>query len=286
MRSFLHQLRKSLSRLWERDLFQRRVKIGVALAIPFLLIVAISLFSGSRDATQAAARLSPVVDLPQDAADLPFDFQFIGQGQITGGTDDVWMIGNVPIRVDDNAKLIGDLHVGDFVILSGRILQDQSWLADRIQSTQDEQTYFTFNSPLERIQGSVWQIGGHSLTINQRTEMGENLQVNQILLTTFTALEDGTWVALKIVAFEKFPEQPVVVTTETLAPTPTVDEPKNVAPVIKTQSGARGNEGGQTKIDKGDRGKGKDNGNGGKGKGNGNRGKGKGNGNTGKGKDK
>lgn len=283
MRNLLHNLRKSLSTPWNRDLFQRRVKIGLALAVPFLLIIAISLFSGSREATRAAARLSTVINLPREAADLPFAYQFVGQGQITGGTDKVWMIGNVPVRVGDHTQIVGDLHVGDFVILSGRILQDQSWVADRIQSTQDNQAFFTFSGPLQQVQGSVWQIGGHSLTINQQTEMGENLQLNQVLLTTFTALEDGTWLALKIVAFDKFPELPVPVTAETLPPTPGADQPKNAVPVSNIQSGARGNP--QSDEDNGGNGKSKGDGdeNGGNGK---DKGKGNGNGGKGKGKNK
>jgi hypothetical protein len=282
MRDFLNRLHTGLSSLWGRDLFHRRLKLSMTLVAPFLLILVIGLFSSSRPAIQAATRLSSVVDRPQDLADLPFDYQFIGQGQITGGTADEWMIGNVSIRVGGHTEFIDDVHVGDFVVLSGRILQNQVWLADRIQSTQDRQNFFTFDSPLEQVQGGVWQIGGHSLKVDQQTELGENLQIDQILLTTFTALEDGTWVALKIMAFDKFPEGPIAIATETASPTPVVDESNGVIPGLTTQSGARGN--GQTVIDKDDGEKGEGNGNEGKGKGVGNKGKGKNKG--GKGKDK
>jgi hypothetical protein len=230
MRDFLFRLRTGLSSLWERDLFQRRVKLGLALAAPLLLIAGINIFFGSRDTTQAASRLPLAIDRSQNAANLPFDFQFIGQGRITGGSEGVWMIGNVPIRVADHTQIVSDLHVGDFVILSGRILQDKAWLADRIQSTQGDGTFFTFNGPLEWIQKSIWQIGGHSLIINQQTHVEENLDVGQILLTTFTALENSTWVALKIAAFDKFPEQSPPVPTETTTPTPLPDQPEITIP--------------------------------------------------------
>lgn len=279
MRDFLHRLHTGLLSLWGRDLFHRRLKLSITLVAPFILILVIGLFSSSRPAIQAAPRPSFIVDRPQDLANLPFDYQFIGQGQITGGTADVWMIGNVSIRVGDHTEFIGDVHVGDFVVLSGRILQNQVWLADRIQSTQDRQNFFTFDSPLEQVQESVWQIGGHSLKINQQTELGENLQIHQILLTTFNALEDGTWIALKIIAFDKFPVQPIAITTETAS-----DESNGVIPVLTTQSGARGNDAGQTVINKDDGEKGEGNGNQGKGKGVGNKGRGKDKG--GKGKDK
>jgi hypothetical protein len=277
VRDFLFRLHTGLSSLWERELFQRRVKLGLALAAPLLLIAGINLFFGSRDTSQAASRLSLANDRAQDTANLPFDFQFIGQGRITGGSDDVWIIGNVPIRMAEHTQIVSDLHVGDFVILSGRILQDKTWLADRIQSTQEDGTFFTFNGPLEWIQKSTWQIGGHSLSINQQTQVEENLKVDQILLTTFTAPQTNTWVALKIAAFDKFPEQSTPVSTEGLTPTPVPDEPAITLPTfteIPASIGQPVTVGNGSDQKEGDRNNNKEN-QGGKGKGK-SKGKGKG----------
>ena len=196
------------------------LKLGMLLAGLLLVITVVGLVIGSGDATRAASRGLSAVNGQQDVANMPFDYQFIGQGVITGGSEEVWIIGNVPIRVAAHTQLASELHVGDFVVLTGRILRDSTWLADRIQLTREDKTYFTFNGPLEMIQESLWQIGGHSLVVNQRTEVGDNLELGQILLTTFTALEDYRWMALKIVAFDKFPAPPVTMITETLVSTP------------------------------------------------------------------
>jgi len=220
MQDYFLRLRTVLLRLLGRVLPQKWVKLGVVLVAPVLMISVLYLLPGSGDSTQAARSGLPAIHGPQDVANMPYDYQFIGQGQITGGSEEVWIIGNVPIRVAAQTQLASELHVGDFVVLTGRILQDKTWLADRIQLTQEDETYFTFNGPLEMIQESLWQIGGHSLVVNQQTEVGDNLELGQILLTTFTALEDYRWMALKIVAFDKFPAPPVTMITETLVSTP------------------------------------------------------------------
>lgn len=165
------------------------------------------------------------VALAQGDPTLPPDFQFIGQGRITGGTESAWIIGGVPIDLDEHTQLMSDLHGGDFVTLAGRILQDGTWLADRIELTQESESFFTFNGRLDWIRGSVWRIGGHSLLVNSHTEIGSELGIGDTLMATFSVLENGAWLASKIVAFDKFPATPTP--TPTAAPTQT-PEPTSV----------------------------------------------------------
>jgi hypothetical protein len=139
-----------------------------------VLIAGINLISGSRDVIKAASRQSSAFDRPRGAANLPFDFQFIGQGRIAGGSDDMWMIGNVPIQVDDHTQLNNDIHPNDFVTLSGRILPNKVWLADRIELAQEGESFFTFNGPLEWVRGSSWRIGGYLLLTTLQTKLGSN----------------------------------------------------------------------------------------------------------------
>ena len=232
MQDYFLRLRTVLLRLLGRVLPQKWVKLGVVLVAPVLMISVLYLLPGSGDSSQAARSGLPAIHEPQDVANMPYDYQFIGQGQITGGSEEVWIIGNVPIRVAAQTQLASELHVGDFVVLTGRILQDKTWLADRIQLTQEDETYFTFNGPLEMIQESLWQIGGHSLVVDQQTEVGDKLELGQILLTTFTAPEDSTWIAMKILAFDEFPAPPVTILAEEVIPTPAPVEFGVAAPKI------------------------------------------------------
>jgi hypothetical protein len=190
-------------------------KPGLIIALILLVVVGIPSILLSRQATQAAPGSARARAASGDA-NLPYDYQFVGQGQISGGSDHMWIIGDVPIRVDDHTQLVGDLHVGDFVSLSGRILQDGTWLADRVELTQEDGAFFTYNGPLESMRAEIWRIGGHSLLVDQATEVESNLTIGQILLATFASRGDGTWLALKIEAFDKFPATP----TPTPSPTP------------------------------------------------------------------
>ena len=163
------------------------MKIGRVLIAGFALIFGISTISGIQDDTQAAAHLSRSNDGSLDGAILPFDFQFIGRGQVTGGSDNTWLIGKVPVRVDGHTQVGNELHPGDYVSLSGRISGDQVWLADRIELAQKGESFFSFNGPLEEIGADAWLIGGYSLKLNAQTVLGEDLAVNDIVLATFTA---------------------------------------------------------------------------------------------------
>jgi hypothetical protein len=193
-------------------------KPGLIIALILLVVVGIPSILLSRRGTQAAPSSAQSRAASEDA-NLPYDYQFVGQGQISGGSDHMWIIGDVPIQVDDHTQLVGDLHVGDFVSLSGRILQDGTWLADRVELTQEDSTFFTYNGPLESMRAEIWRIGGHSLIVNQATEVESNLTIGQILLATFTSREDGTWLALKIEAFDKFPATPTPPPSPTPKPT-------------------------------------------------------------------
>lgn len=191
------------------------MKIGRVFVAMFALIFGISTISGIRENTQAAGRLSRSNDLSPYGSNLTFDFQFIGQGQVTGGSDDTWLIGNFPIRVDSRTQMDNDLHPGDFVSLSGRISEDHVWLADRIQLAQKSKSFFSYNGPLEEIGAEGWLVGGHSLIVNAQTALGGNLAVSDIVLVTFTVLKSGAWLALEIKAFDRFPIEPTPVPTLT-----------------------------------------------------------------------
>jgi hypothetical protein len=195
---------------------QRRwLKPGLLIALITLVVVGIPSILLSREGTQAAPG-SAGISTPSRAENLPFDYQFVGQGRISGGSEGTWIIGDVPIHVNDHTQLVGDLHVGDFVSLSGRILQDGTWLADRIELAQEDSAFFTYNGPLEWMRAGIWRIGGHSLLVDQATEVESNLTIAQILLATFTSQGDGAWLALKIEAFDQFP----ATATPTASPTP------------------------------------------------------------------
>lgn len=225
-------------------LAQRWLRPGSIITLVVILIVAINTITGSREETQAAPGSGA---LSADPSNLPYEFQFIGQGRITAGSEQVWVIGGIPIHVEDHTELMSTFHVGDFVSLSGRILDSDIWLADRIELSEEKSSHYTFNSPLDWVRGSIWRIGGHSLFVGLGTELGTNLASSEILLATFTVHESGAWQALEIRAFDPVVFEPTPTSSPTLAPT---DSTRKVNPTstIKPASGER-NDGGDDEYE-------------------------------------
>lgn len=193
----------------------------------FSALVFIAILFGGQNSRAATQSLSSEI-LSTQSTTVSSDFQFIGQGAVTGGSDDTWIIGGLSVRIDENTQIPGRLNVGDFVTLSGRILPDGVWLADRVEITREGVSFYTFSGPLDWVRGSVWRIGGYSLLADQQTEIEKNLKVNGILLTTFSILDNGTWLANRIEAFDKFPIDPTV----TPSPTPTITPPPIPKPTV------------------------------------------------------
>lgn len=259
MRNFLLRVHTGGTAIWQIESLRRWAKLGGFLAIAFLSFVGINLIFGSRGAAQAISEQFRGNNGILDQANLPFDYQFIGQGRITGGTDDSWMIGNIPVLVGQHTQLNSELHAGDFVTLSGRILENEQWLADQIELTQEGESFFTFNGPLKWMRGIFWGIGGHSLVTDQRTRLGDNLAINDLLMVTFTVLDNGGWLALEIKRFDEFPidQASSVTPIQTISPINTPAPAYNSGEESKPsdRSGKKRDPGSKPGKDKGSRGK-------------------------------
>lgn len=218
MLDFVRRFRRWFSDAHPRRLAQNWLRPGGIFVFFLILIAGINAITGTGEETQAAAGFDRQLS---DGANVPYDFQFTGQGRITAGTERVWVIGGIPIQVHEGTQLISTFHVGDFVSVSGRISDRDVWLADRIEPSKGERSFYTFNSPLEWVRGSIWRLGGHSLLVDLGTELGNNLASSDVLLATFTVLESGAWQALEIKAFDPTVFEP------TRTPSPTLEATKS-----------------------------------------------------------
>lgn len=198
--------------------------LGISLLIVIVLGFALTNLFG--------ADIPPASALPQREVDAEANssqnYQFVGQGSIHGGTQLEWVIGKVPVRIDENTQIIGDLHVGDFVTVSGRRVNDHVWVADRIESITGDQSFFTYNGSIERVQASVWKIGGYNLIINSQTEVDGSLKLDDLALVTFFVNQDGAWIATSLQAFDPSLMQPTP--TQTPTPKPAKSASQNTPP--------------------------------------------------------
>jgi hypothetical protein len=209
-----------------------------------------------------------------DVSLAPRLYQFIGQGQIQGGSGNTLLIGDVPIVLNNQTQLVGSVQPGQFVSLSGYILANQSWLADRIEPVSDSNPYFIFAGPLESSSESGWKVGGISVRVDKNTVIDSSLKPSDMALVTFSVQADGNWLASKIESLQNNPDVlPTSIPTATPTPAPTATV---VATTVPIKPELQPVSPGKLKPEGHGKGKGKDGGKG-KGKGGG-KGKGKGGG--------
>jgi hypothetical protein len=197
-----------------------------------MLFVGGALARSTDSASKAALRNAQSVNKNLGAPHAPPDFQFIGQGRIEGGAPGIWLIVGVPIQINDHTQTVGDIQAGDFVILSGRILNNGAWLADHLERSDGTDPLFTFNGTLETIGQEVWQVDGKPLLVNEQTQVDGDLAVDDLVLVTFTPLEDGSWLALNVEPFDEPWIEPTPTPTEAPASTESIAPAKKPAPAI------------------------------------------------------
>ena len=224
----------------ERRQSRRWLKSGLFVLVAVLVLGA-AMVGSARSDTKGIVRDTQAIGKEQGRGQTPVDFQFTGQGWIVGGAGQTLVVSGVSIRVDEHTQIIGALHPGDSVILSGRILPSKAWMADRIEPGHIQESLFTYNGSLESIGAVVWRIGGMDLVVNEATQVVDGMAVNDLVLVTFTSKADGRLLALKIEPFDEPWVEPTPIPTETPTPSPAVttapmvkDPPKaNTSPQVK-----------------------------------------------------
>jgi hypothetical protein len=161
-------------------------------------------------------------------------YQFAGQGELTNIAGTLWTIGNLPVTVISQTVIVGSPTLGDFVSVSGRVLDGNVWLADLIQITSPGASSFSFTAPIESIGPNFWQIGGVTVAVTGQTQQIGNLELGTLAQVTFTVLSDGTLVALVIEEIGGPPPTPTPTATftTTVTVTPTATTTPTVTPTM------------------------------------------------------
>ncbi len=61
-------------------------------------------------------------------------YQFTGQGQLQGGSGDTWIVSGVPVVVNSNTQVEGEIHPSDAISLLGHITKEGDWVAERVHA--------------------------------------------------------------------------------------------------------------------------------------------------------
>ncbi len=152
---------------------------------------------------------------PDDVLQAPA-YQFSLSGLVTSIEGDVWVVNDVPFQVTSETLKTGDPQFGSYVLVEGRVLEDDSRVADAITVIGDQEETSSFTGVLESMEGLVWKVSGTDVLVNGQTELSEGLAVDDPVKVKFIVMADGRWLAVEIEKLDDDQEEPppVVETTE------------------------------------------------------------------------
>ncbi len=112
-----------------------------AIIIGFVLLVTLLVVFGNGNSQASLGQSMSAVRQQKDLSS-PQEYQFTGQGELTAGSAEAWVVGGVPVVISDQTQIEGKIHPGDSVSLVGHILEDGSWLAERVVPISERRILF------------------------------------------------------------------------------------------------------------------------------------------------
>jgi len=200
------------------DWLRSRAVLLVGLAILAILLVAIG--SGK---SQASIDQNIFAARQQKNLPSPGEYQFTGQGKLSAGSAETWIVGGVPVLINGQTQSEGTIHPGEPVSLVGHILENGDWAVERIVPIDEEESFFSFAGPLDSTNDDIWQVAGIALDVDENSVLGKAIPIGEFVLATFQVQPDGSWLALQIQALSALEKErtPTVTPTPTITPTPT-----------------------------------------------------------------
>lgn len=152
----------------------------------------------------------------EDPADPAYQFNL--QGMITSIEGSIWTVSGVAITVSPETQVVGSPVVGDSVYIEGRILQNQTWIADQIV-LEDSAPISSMTGLVEAIGEQSWTINGQTFSVTAETSVDESIAIGDAVKVIFSIMEDGQWLALSVRSLEE-KEEPQPTATPEFTPDP------------------------------------------------------------------
>lgn len=126
-------------------------------------------------------------------------FRISGEGELTA-TGDVWTIGGQDFVVTADTLISGEPQLGDWVAVDGRLLADDTRVADAIwvANPLTPTHRFEFSGVVESSGAAAWVISGVEIAVDAETEIEADIAVGDSVQVEGLILEDGSWLATEI----------------------------------------------------------------------------------------
>jgi hypothetical protein len=125
--------------------------------------------------------------------------------ELTGYVESIapWVVAGIHFETSDWTEIEAGIQVGDRVRVTGRVLEDGTWMAAEIERLDDdEMTPVVFVGMVTSI--DPWVVSGISLTVNDETAIEGDVSVGDLVKVEARVLPDGTWLATKITPVDRW----------------------------------------------------------------------------------
>lgn len=126
-----------------------------------------------------------------------------GEGTVTQ-TGDTWIIAGQSFSIHENTFIIGSPQIGDLVHVEGRLLADNTRLADLIVLLRaSPANQFTLTGLVEAMEDETWTVAGQDIEIGGSDEIDPGIQVGGQVRVEGVILEGGALQAERIVLYDE-----------------------------------------------------------------------------------
>lgn len=144
------------------------------------------------DGTKVADQIVLVREVPQNLFRIMAVVTEMGAEQ--------WLLGEVDVLLDGETAVDSDIELGDWVQVTGVVLEDGSLLAQQIQKQTVDGSPFEFTGVVQTIGDESWSISGIDVTVNDDTEIKDNPVVGDVVKVEGHISPNGVWLAREIKA--------------------------------------------------------------------------------------
>ncbi len=134
-------------------------------------------------------------------------YLFVLQGELTSMEGENWVVAGVGFSVTGETEIFGTPEIGDLLLVEGRILEGNQWVADTIQPALTGDQTGAFTGVVDAIDGNTWSVGGNLFQVDAETQIDEGIEPGKTVRVAFRILEDGSWLATRIDLLEEPPDE-------------------------------------------------------------------------------
>ncbi|MGQ0605246.1 MAG: DUF5666 domain-containing protein [Anaerolineales bacterium] len=159
--------------------------------------------------------------------DEPVRFEFVSRVS----SINPWIVGGIPLAVDDNTEIKGEIAVGDRVKVEGVVLSDGTWFAQEIKRLDRNRGCFSFTTVIRQVNANqIVLFDGQTVTLGEGVTVEGELDITAVIIIFGCVREDGTFVIVTIIVIGRI-EVPPVPPTPTPVPQPTTAPPPSTGPI-------------------------------------------------------